>query len=213
MIIRRSKPRKSTSRLDAEQPPIFATQTLSEGGITDPIAIQSYRPGYLGPTSYAAILPTENGTPVLGERELSVDSQEESNVGFFQQHLFNKSLREQMTAEVLRSLRLFPRILELVKLYCSNNQAGYVPTPLVSSAVQALQETVDKWKLMTSAPDPRLVALVLENTCQPLNIPLETAAKDFYKLVTGDHLRLEIVAVLFAIAGRSNFFGLAADSW
>jgi hypothetical protein len=182
--------------VDVDQPLFVTSVSSQEDAIADPIAIQSYQPGYLGPTSYAAILPTENGTPLLGERELSVDSQEDSNAGFSQQHMYSKSLRQQMTSEVLRSLRLFPRILELVKLYCMNNQAGYVPAPLISDAVQALQETVDKWKLLSSAPDPRLVAMVLENTCQPLNIPPNTSANEFHKLVTGDNLlRVDLISL------------------
>ncbi|KAF2466147.1 uncharacterized protein BDR25DRAFT_345731 [Lindgomyces ingoldianus] len=178
----------------------------------DSVAAQTYCPGYLGPTSYAAILPKEDESSHSGARQASIDS-DDSNHELAYQHPLTKTMRVQLANNVLRSLRNYRLIQDLILLYCENNQAGVVAAPLYANAVNALNNTVENYNLTDSSPDPRLVSIVLENTSQPLNIGPSTQASEFHGMITGDNLRLEIIGLLLASAARSMMFGLGPDSW
>ncbi|KAF2188919.1 hypothetical protein K469DRAFT_564200 [Zopfia rhizophila CBS 207.26] len=191
----------------------FPTPSLShDDPFVDSIAAQTYRPGYLGPTSYAAILPKNNESPLTADRRTSIDS-DESNHVLDHQHPLTKSMRMQMASSVLMSLRHFKLIRNLILKYCEKNQAGVIASSLIINALNALSTTVDQYNLINNAPDSQLVATVLENTSRPLSISLSTQPYELHKLFTGANLRLEIVGLLLATAGRSMMFGLASDRW
>ncbi|KAE8378400.1 hypothetical protein BDV26DRAFT_304293 [Aspergillus bertholletiae] len=57
------------------------------------------------------------------------------------------------------------------------------------------------------------VARVLQNTERVLHIPSTMTGNRFHELFTGSNLRLEILGVLYAIAGRLSLFGLAHDKF
>ncbi|KAF2733558.1 hypothetical protein EJ04DRAFT_513067 [Polyplosphaeria fusca] len=174
---------------------------------TDAVAAQIYVPGYLGPTSYDAILPQDEDPSVSCGRAASEDLGPDQEMSH--QHPFTKAMRTQMTTDVLKSLRYYPVILEAVVTYYTHCQAGVVAGPLVIQAVKALAQTVDKYNLTNTSPAPELVSKVLENTGKPLHIPPDITADDFHTLFTGDNLRLEILSQLLATAGRAVMFGLS----
>lgn len=76
--------------------------------------------------------------------------------------------------------------------------------------MNGLEPLVDRFNLMSSVPDPRLVMKVLENSSRPLEIPSDLKAIDFHKLCSGDNIRLEVLGFLFATAGRALSFGLCS---
>ncbi|KAF2658901.1 hypothetical protein K491DRAFT_236581 [Lophiostoma macrostomum CBS 122681] len=126
----------------------------------------------------------------------------------FYQHPLSKNVRTQITTNILRSFRHYSTILWAVKAYCLLGHANFIPECVGTSVVEALQETVDKYDLTNKAPDPELVALVLENTRQTLDISSSVRPQEFHKLCTGSDLRLEIIAWILAEAGRAAVFGL-----
>ncbi|KAB8211244.1 hypothetical protein BDV34DRAFT_208960 [Aspergillus parasiticus] len=57
------------------------------------------------------------------------------------------------------------------------------------------------------------VARVLQNTKQLLHVPSTMTGRHFHELFTGPNLRLEILGLFYAIAGRLSVFGLAHDKF
>lgn len=76
--------------------------------------------------------------------------------------------------------------------------------------VNGLRPIVERFNLMHSVPDPRLVARVLENSSRPLEIPNDMKASDFYQICSGDNIRLEVLGFILASAGRGISFGLCS---
>ncbi|KAF2789995.1 hypothetical protein K505DRAFT_252168 [Melanomma pulvis-pyrius CBS 109.77] len=184
------------------------TPSLSQDDqAVDAVNAESFRPGYLGPTSYALILPRSDESSLLRGRQTSVDS-EHSDLELSYQHHLTKSIRTQMATDILKTLRHFKLIHEFVLDYCEACKTGVVPTPLEADAVNALKMTVDEFNLLSTLPDPRLIATVLENTSRPLNISPALQPREFYKTCTGDNLRFETIGYILATAGRSMLWEL-----
>ncbi|KAF2011491.1 hypothetical protein BU24DRAFT_426574 [Aaosphaeria arxii CBS 175.79] len=188
---------------------ILPTPTVSQDdGLNDAVGEPAYRPGYLGPTSYEAILPRYDESSQQQDRHMS-DETEDIDERSSIQHPLTKAMRMTMAMEVLRSLRHYELICILVRAYWKHCQAGIVPAPLCLTALDGLRETVEKYDLTQKRPSAELINLALENTAKPLDMPSDIRAHDFYKLITGDNLRFEILGFLFATAGRSWLWGIS----
>jgi hypothetical protein len=87
----------------------------------DAVAPETNRPGYLGPTSYEALLPIEDVS--LQERETSVVS-DSTNHEITHQYPISKSMRKQIATDILRTLRHYPIILELITWYVTQMFRG-----------------------------------------------------------------------------------------
>lgn len=85
-----------------------------------------------------------------------------------------------------------------------------MPLPLEVDLVNGLGPLVDRYNLMHSVPDPRLVSRVLDNSSQPLEIPNDMKAHDFHQICSGDNTRLEVLGFILATAGRAISFGLCS---
>lgn len=173
---------------------------------SDLVGKTSFREGYLGPTSYAAILPKDDDPSPAYDRPPSIASDEDQE-SMMQQPL-TRTMRHQMASAILKSLRRYRRIQNLVKIYWTGSQAGVVPEMINISVLDALKTTVDKYNLTERAPSAELVSTVLENSSKPLDISPTIQAQDFYTLVTGDNLRLEVIGYLLSTAGKACYFGL-----
>lgn len=187
-------------------PDNFGTDSLLQNGkFTDAVTVETYRPGYLGPTSYEAVLPKDELSPVVRDREASVET--ETDLEMLHQHPLTKSMRMQMTTDILKTFRYYSTIKELIVWYALHCQAGTIPLPFDVGLINALQPVVDRYNLTHSIPDPQLVSLVLGNSSKPLHISETLQACDFHKICSGDNLRLETVGFLLATAGRALSFG------
>ncbi|KAF1971082.1 hypothetical protein BU23DRAFT_472110 [Bimuria novae-zelandiae CBS 107.79] len=175
---------------------------------TDAVPMTTNQPGYLGPTSYSANLPQDEVNAFVPDREASMAS-EGSDYEMAHQHPLTKSMRVQMATEVLKCLRYYPLLQELIGLLQQYAQTCVVPLPLEIDLINGLGSIVDRFNLVHSVPDPRLVAKVLDNSSRPLDIPDGLKARDFHQLCTGDNIRLEVLGFVFATAGRAISFGLA----
>ncbi|OGM48494.1 fungal specific transcription factor [Aspergillus bombycis] len=167
-----------------------------------PITSYSLPTGYLGPTSFVAALEEDHelvSSP--SDRQLQDDAgttfPSELPLYWIQQ-----------TAEILRCLQDFPTIKQLVDEYYGLSKAAVIPS-LVLNALPSIQSTIDETQLHNSPPEQ--VARVLQNTKHVLHISSTMTGRHFHQLFTGSNLRLEILGVLYAIAGRLSIFGLAHD--
>ncbi|CAG7950314.1 unnamed protein product [Penicillium nalgiovense] len=158
--------------------------------------------GYLGPTSFIAGL--------------------EENVDLFHGEQFNTGGSEnstiapspglvKRTAEVLRCLQDFSAIKNLVQKYYGVSQTAVIPSSLILNALDELEVTVNA-SLFGPASDEQLFTFstfVIHNTSEALKIPQNSDGTVFHKCFTGPSLRLEIIGIICALAGRASYFGLA----
>ncbi|KAF1957989.1 hypothetical protein CC80DRAFT_470147 [Byssothecium circinans] len=193
-------------RVSAPVPDSFTTDPLSQNAkFTDAVAVETYRPGYLGPTSFIASLPKDESSPVFNDREASVDS--ETDIEMAHQHPLTKQMRMQMTSDILKTFRYYSTIKELITWHSIHCEAGTIPLPFDVALVNELQPVVNRYNLAHSVPDPRLVTLILENSSKPLAISGSLKARDFHRICSGDNLRLETIGFLLATAGQALSFG------
>jgi hypothetical protein len=201
--VSRRSPNNRSSRIRDETIQVVPTPSSTEDNQdTDAVSAETFRTGYLGPTSYALILPQGHKSSTQQDRQASVSS-EHSELELPHQHPLTKSIRTQMATDVIKTLRHFTLIREVVLEFCEICQVGTVPMPMEVDAVNALGSTVDRYDLVNTLPDPQLVATVLENTSRPLVLSVSLTAREFYKMYTGDNLRFETIGWLLATAGRS----------
>jgi hypothetical protein len=173
--------------------------------LADAVPAETNRPGYLGPTSYEAILPKDEASS-LRHREASMESNS-SNQDLSHQHVLPKSIRTQMASDILKSLRHYNIIQESIEWYHDNSHAAFIPMPLDLDLINALRPVVQRYNLEHSVPDHRLVAMVLENSSRPLEISSTLRARDFHKICSGDNIRFETVGFLLSTASRALCFG------
>lgn len=128
-MIRRPSKGPASSQL------IYPNTSTSPGDkLADAVAADVYHPGFLGPGSYAVLLPEDEDSGVPREREVSVAS-ERSDWELTHQHPLTKSMRHQMASDVLKVFRYYTAIKELVLWYNASNEAGVIPAQIQVDAV------------------------------------------------------------------------------
>ncbi|KAH3974485.1 hypothetical protein HBH98_088140 [Parastagonospora nodorum] len=202
--------RKRPSRPSASESVFPITSTSPNDKLADAVAADVYHPGFLGPGSYAVLLPQDEEPDAPREREVSVAS-ERSDWELTHQHPLTKSMRYQMASDVLNTFRYFPAIKELLLWYNASNEAGVVPAPLQVDAILAIESIVDKHNLGHAPPSPQLISQVLECTSRPFTLAQNLEPRDFHILCSGENLRFETIGFLLATAGRSLTFGFVPD--
>ncbi|KAL5120002.1 hypothetical protein ACEQ8H_002100 [Pleosporales sp. CAS-2024a] len=203
--------RKRPSRPNPSESVFPLTGTTSPNDkLADAVAADVYHPGFLGPGSYAVLLPQEDESGPPRGRQVSIAS-ERSDWELTHQHPLTKSMRHQMASDVLGTFRYFTAIKELVLWYNASNEAGTVPAQLQVDAILAMESIVDKHNLRHASPSPQLISQVLECTSRPLILAQNLEARDFHILCSGENLRFETIGFLLATAGRSLTFGFAPD--
>ncbi|KAL5459604.1 hypothetical protein PMIN06_002746 [Paraphaeosphaeria minitans] len=204
-VLRPTKRKRTSKSLPTPDGPSF----YSIDKFADAVPMTTNQPGYLGPTSYTAILPKDEANAVILDGEASIAS-DGSDIEMAHQHPLTKSMRMQMTTEVLKCLRHYPIIQEVINILLQFAQSCIIPLPLEIDLVNGLGPIVDRFNLMHSVPDPRLVARVLDNSSRPLAIPDDMKASDFHQICSGDNIRLEVLGFLLASAGRAISYGLCS---
>ncbi|KAF1829707.1 hypothetical protein BDW02DRAFT_135954 [Decorospora gaudefroyi] len=204
--------RKRPSQQIPDSGPAFSETSPTQGDkLADAVAADVYHPGFLGPGSYAVLLPQEEGAGEPREREESVAS-ERSDRELTHQHTLSKSMRYRLASDVLSTLGHYNSIKELVLWYCRYNEGGIVPAQIQVDAINALEYVVDKHDLRRKPPSTQLIEQVLETTSRPFTISQSLEACDFHILCSGENVRFEMIGFLLATAGRSLTFGSAPDS-
>ncbi|XPS70169.1 hypothetical protein M3J09_002409 [Ascochyta lentis] len=197
---------------DSDQSRAFPPLTPNEEKLADAVAADTYSPGYLGPGSYALLLPQDDGTEAPRRRESSVAS-EGLEHEMTHQYFLNKAMRRELVTDILKTFRHYTAIQELILWYNASNEAGVIPAQLQIDAINAMGAFVEKHNLRQSPPSPQLVDKVLENSSRPLCVTHIANPRDLHKACSGDNLRLEMVGFLLATAGRSLTFGFSPDTF
>jgi hypothetical protein len=197
---------RRTSKQIPDQIHVFRAFTPQDDKLADAVAADTYSPGYLGPGSYALLLPQNDEPGEHREREpsiASVESEREMN----HQYCLTQSIRYQLAADILSSFRDYTTIREAVLWYNASNEAGVIPAQLQIDAINSLESVVEKYNLRHVPPSPELISQVLENSSKPLCITNTKNPRDVHTLCSGDNLRFEMIGFLLSTAGRALGFG------
>ncbi|KAL2823363.1 hypothetical protein BDW59DRAFT_180669 [Aspergillus cavernicola] len=113
----------------------------------------------------------------------------------------------QRRTKVLSSLTEYPTVECLVDEFYRTSQAVIVPTPFILNCMSGMRGIIEEGE--TPQGLHKKTTRILENTAQRLQIPSDVRGADFFKLFTGNRLRLEVIGTVYAIAGRASLFGFA----
>jgi hypothetical protein len=163
--------------------------------------------GYLGPTSFIAGLKESVDFFSRGGDPFNTDIRDRITMEF------SPELAKK-TMEVFRCLGDFSLIRNLVQEYYSVTQTAVIASPLILNALNEIEVTVNGG-MFSTASDEQLdtfSTFVILNTSRELHIPQTCDGAAFHKCFTGPFLRLEIIGVICAIAGRASYFGLAGSA-
>lgn len=118
------------------------------------------------------------------------------------------------TAHVLRCLQELSSIKILVREYYSVSQTAVIPAPFILNTLDELEITINGGMFETSSEEGlmRFGEFVMYNTSASFEIQQESNGFSFHKTFSGSSLRLEIIGVICALAGRASYFGLAGST-
>ncbi|KAL3435331.1 hypothetical protein BDV09DRAFT_185100 [Aspergillus tetrazonus] len=187
----------------APQKAASPTPSSVEIAIRSPETNQSHPPGYFGPTSIVSTLtgslentltPSDDGYQEVGSR-----------------HSVLPSYWVTETTKMLSILTEGPTIERLVCEFYGVTQSAVLPTAFVLSLMNEVRDFIKQSE--TSQTLHEKTIQVLESTAQRPRVPSDIMGRDFHKLFSGNRMRLEIIGVVYAIAGRASFFGFAQDKF
>ncbi|KAL4934267.1 uncharacterized protein BDV17DRAFT_278576 [Aspergillus undulatus] len=198
---RAQRPAKERIRKGPQAPaPASPTPPSVEITIQSPRTDEFLPAAYFGPTSFMSAF---SGAPRSTVSPMNDDSQSEHG------HSVLPSYWVSETTKILSILAEGPTIEQLVKEYYDASQSSILPFPLILDFMAGMRNVIEMGD--TQQILRRKTIQVLENTSRMFHIPSDTKGKDFHHLCTGPHLRLEIIGIMYAIAGRACFFGFAHD--
>lgn len=156
------------------------------------------RPNQYPETSINTFL---NDTPEAGPYEIHTNS-----LGS-QEHIAS-------VAGILRHLRDFDFISDLVQSYFSATTAYFLPSTLIMDALPSLSQIAADFEILVNAAvNPAQLSClaedVLRSTATPVKITPSLTPAEFTAIYTGRSLRLEYLGIVFSVAGRSSLLGLA----
>lgn len=120
----------------------------------------------------------------------------------------------QRTCKALSLLAEFPALEQLIREYYGLSQGAVIAAPLILNALGPFRDMSDG--LVARDLDGNLELLttrVIQNTSQTFTVAPTLEGRDFHTLFTGLHTRLEIVGILYSIAGRASLLGLLSDKF
>ncbi|GKZ27568.1 hypothetical protein AbraIFM66951_005443 [Aspergillus brasiliensis] len=175
------------------------TSPVSDSSRAPTVHEPSLRTGYLGPTSFVAALGSNSRLP-----ELMMEEGTEGE-GIPGTAVDLPKYWHERIEEVLHFLNELPVIEGLVQDYYHLSQSATIPAPLVLNALSMM--VADQRQ-----PERRLSsASIIKNTAEQFVVQHTEDAADLHQSYTGTRLRLEIIGVVCAIAGRASAFGLGRD--
>jgi hypothetical protein len=118
------------------------------------------------------------------------------------------------STEVVGHLVEFPTLKQLILELYGVSQAAVIAAPFVLNALSQMQDTYHAYQLDQGETEiPALAAAVLDNTRLKFSVPPTVDGTHFHRLYTGSCLRLEILGVVYALAGRASQFGLGRPKY
>ncbi|KAL4815635.1 hypothetical protein BDW67DRAFT_163872 [Aspergillus spinulosporus] len=182
-----------------------ASSTPSSVGIAirSPEINQSHPPGYFGPTSIVSTF--------TDSLENTLTPSDDDYQGLGNRHSVLPSYWVDEATKMLSILAEGPTIERLVREFYGVTQSAVLPTAFVLSLMNEVRDFINQNE--TSQTLHEKTIQVLESTAQRPRVPSDIMGKDFHKLFSGNKMRLEIIGVVYAIAGRASFFGFAQDKF
>ncbi|OQE37393.1 hypothetical protein PENCOP_c010G04903 [Penicillium coprophilum] len=184
-------------------PPVSNVEQESSSG---PISarIQPLLSGYFGPTSFVSPL-TEDVD--LGSQGLSLGLEIESAQRILPPYWVHK------ISEIILTLDDFATVEALIRDYYALSQSAIIPAPFVLNSLGPVKsmckENISDRNLADFTSS--LTVSIIQNTSKIFEVPSSTQGRDFHTLFTGPAIRLEIIGLLCALAGRARYLGLAND--
>ncbi|KAL4743259.1 hypothetical protein BDV11DRAFT_215390 [Aspergillus similis] len=164
---------------------------------------QSHPPGYFSPTSIVSTFTDSlENTPTPSDHGYQ---------GLESRHSVLPSYWVTETNKMLNILTEGPTIERLVCEFYGVTQSAVLPTAFVLSLMNEVRDFIKQSE--TSQTLHEKTIQVLESTVQRPRLPSDIMGKDFHKLFSGNQMRLEIIGVMYAIAGRASFFGFAQENF
>ncbi|EFQ96850.1 hypothetical protein MGYG_08771 [Nannizzia gypsea CBS 118893] len=160
--------------------------------------------GYLGPTSFISELEESHGLTH------STDEQPHGRAD-------TATIQPWWTQRVTKALGLlheFPVMKQLVQNYYSLNQSAAIPAPLIVDTLAELETTYNEklYENISNEQTSALAVLAMKNTQKTFTIPPAVDGAHFSKLFTGSSIRLEIIGLIYTLAGRASYYGLSYPS-
>ncbi|KAJ6178597.1 hypothetical protein N7519_009058 [Penicillium mononematosum] len=172
-----------------------AGQESSTGRIT---RTQPLLSGYFGPTSFDVDLGSEGQG--LG---LEIESSQRVLPPYWVHKI----------SEILLILNDFNKVEALIRDYYALSQSAIIAAPFVLNSLGPVgsmcKENISDRNLSDFTSS--LTVSIIQNTAEIFEVPPETQGRDFHTLFTGPAIRLEIIGLLCALAGRARYLGLASD--
>ncbi|KAJ5624460.1 hypothetical protein N7510_000769 [Penicillium lagena] len=161
-------------------------------------------PGYFGPTSFVSSL-TDDVDLSSNSQGLEVETGQRVLPPYWVQKI----------SEVLLALGDFSTIEQLIREYYERSQSAVIASPFIFNSLASVK-AICKERIASRDFDDftsSLTVRIIQNTAEILDIPLTTRGADFHTLFTGPRIRLEIIGVICAIAGRACYFWLAQEKF
>ncbi|KAM5442966.1 hypothetical protein MferCBS31731_001839 [Microsporum ferrugineum] len=155
--------------------------------------------GYLGPTSFISALEEDS--------ELVCSAKEQPQGG--PEFVAAQPWWTQRAIKAIGHLNEFPVMKQLIQNYYSMSQSAAIAAPLVFDTLARIEITYNEKLGGTNEQLSVLTTSIIRNTQEVLDISPMADATSFYELFTGSSLRLEIIGVIYALAGRASYFGLS----
>ncbi|KAJ5103389.1 hypothetical protein N7532_003918 [Penicillium argentinense] len=188
-------PLASSSRLTS-QPTSNASSPGSLGGarsIFAPLDSRSALPGYLGSTSFTAVL-AEHRNEILFEPEESTDVCRVLTV---------EPDRVQSGAEVLLFLYNMKERQKLIDRFYLRTWNAVVPEIIMRAMLTSLGELFDSYNLHNLMPElQKLATQIFQNSSRPMAIRESMTVQEYCDSFTGRNFRWEAIGNIFSICGQ-----------
>lgn len=121
----------------------------------------------------------------------------------------------QKVSDILLALANFSPIEAIIRDYYKVSQASVIPEPFILNSLPAVGSMTKDLLPTQNTGDLRglLTRKLIQNTAKTFEIPSSVTGNDFHLLYTGQAIRLEIIGVICALAGRAPYLGLAAEEF
>lgn len=156
--------------------------------------------GYFGPTSFVSPLTEDD----LGADDPGLGLEIEASQRVLPPYWVHK------ISEVLLSLGDFATVETLIREFYALSQSAIIAAPFVLNSLAPIKSMCNNSITDHSFDDltSSLTVRVIQNTSEIFDIPPSTKGRDFHTLFTGASIRLEIIGLMCALAGRARYLGL-----
>ncbi|KAJ5766641.1 uncharacterized protein N7511_004257 [Penicillium nucicola] len=158
--------------------------------------------GYFGPTSFVSPLTDDVDLGVPGQG-LEVEASQRVLPPYWVQKI----------SEIVSTLGDFVKVEALIREYYALSQSAVIAAPFVLNSLGPVGSMCKESVLTPNVDDSTssITVRIIQNTAEIFHVPTALRGRDFHTLYTGPAIRLEIIGILCALAGRARYLGLARD--